>query len=112
MATEANGFVQASIAATPTEVISAGANESVLLTTVIDYNADTESRLLTLYQVADGDAADASNVFLKQTVYRGQSVTVPIGALIVANGGALFADADVAAMVNLSVNYYRSDQQA
>lgn len=112
MATEAQGFVQASLPATPTEIVTAGANEQILFTTLIAFNADTESRLLTLYQVADGDTPDATNVFLKQTIYRGQSVTVPAGALIVAAGAGLYAEADVTSVVNLSVNYYRSDQQA
>jgi hypothetical protein len=47
-----------------------------------------------------------------QTVFRGQSVTVPVGAVVLANGAALYAKADANTAVNLSVNFYRSDQQA
>lgn len=112
MATQATGFVSASLPATPTLLVEAGANESVLFTTVIALNTGTTSRLITLYQVADGGTAGATNVFLKQTVFAGQSVTVPIGALIVSAGASLYAQADVTSVVNLSVNFYRSDQQA
>lgn len=112
MATQAVGAVSASIPATATQVVTSGANEQVLLTTVIAYNSDTVSRLLTLYQVASGGSAGASNVFLKQTIYRGQSVTIPVGALVVANGASLYAQCDAASVLNLSINYYRSDQQA
>lgn len=112
MATQAVGAVSASVPTSATQIVAAGANEQILFTTLIAYNSDTQSRLLTLYQVASGGSAGSSNVFLKQTVYRGQSVTIPVGALVVANGASLWAQCDASSVLNLSVNYYRSDQQA
>ena len=112
MATNASGFVSASIPTSATSMVSSGANETVLFTTVIAYNSDSTSRLLTLYQVPSGGTPGASNVFLKQTIYRTQSVTIPVGALIVANGASLYAQCDAGSVLNLSINFYRSDQLA
>jgi hypothetical protein len=112
MATRATGAVSASISTTAAAVVTAGANEAVLITTIIAYNADTQARLLTLYQVPSAGSAGASTLFLKQTVYAGQSATIPVGALIVSNGASLQAQCDANSVLNLSVNFYRTDQQA
>lgn len=111
MATEATG-VTTVLTATPVALVTAGANESCVITSVIAMNTDTTTRYVTLYQVPSAGSASATNQMTVQTVFRGQSTTVPVGAVVVSNGAALYAEADVTSVVNLSVNYYRSDQQA
>ena len=111
MATEATG-VTTQLTTTPVALVTAGANESCVITSVIAMNIDTTSRFVTLYQVPSAGSATTSNQMTVQTVFRGQSVTVPVGAVVLAAGAALYAEADANTAVNLSVNYYRSDQQA
>jgi hypothetical protein len=111
MATEATG-VTTQLTTTAVALVTAGANESCVITSVIAMNIDTTSRIVTLYQVPAAGSATTANQMTVQTVFRGQSVTVPVGAVILAAGAALYAKADANTAVNLSVNYYRSDQQA
>lgn len=111
MATEATG-VTTVLTTTPAALVTAGPSESCVITSVIAMNTDTTTRYVTLYQVPSGDTADATNQMTVQTVFRGQSTTVPVGAVVVSAGAAIYAEADAGSVVNLSVNYYRSDQQA
>jgi hypothetical protein len=111
MATQATG-VTTQLTTTAVALVTAGANESCVITSVVAMNIDTTSRFVTLYQVPSAGSATTANQMTVQTVFRGQSVTVPVGAVVLANGAALYAKADANTAVNLSVNYYRSDQQA
>jgi hypothetical protein len=95
---------------TAAEILASGANELVIITKLTARNTDTETRVVTLYQVPDGDAADATTEVLAQTVYAGQTANIDFAAAMLNNGGALWAKADVTSVVNLSANYFKSDQ--
>lgn len=110
MATEATGTTTV-LTTTPVAVATAGTNEAIVLTNVIAMNTDTESRVVSLYQVPSGGSATSSNLMTTQSVFRNQSTTIPVGAVVVSNGAAIYAECDDTSVVNLSVNFYRTDQQ-
>lgn len=111
MATVIRGATTA-LSTTATAKLTAGANEAVTFTNVSVMNNDTTSRLVTFYQVPSGGSATSSNQCLVQTVFAGQSTTVPAGAVNVANGAALYVKIDSGTSVNLMLNYFITDQQA
>lgn len=114
MATRATGVTSA-LSTTATAKLTAGANEAIVFTNVTAMNTDTAagaSRVVTFYQVPSGGSATSANQCLVQSVFAGQSVTIPAGAFVIANGAALYAKVDSGTSVNLSLNYYTTDQQA
>jgi hypothetical protein len=111
MATTARGVTSA-LSGTAASKVAAGANEAIVFTNVSLMNLDTTSRLVTFYQVASGGSATTANQCLVQSVITGQSTTVPAGAFVIANGASLWAKTDSGTSVNLSLNYYTTDQQA
>ena len=110
MATRATG-VTSGLTTTPTAKVTAGANEAVVFTNVTVMNLDTTSRVVTFYQVPSGGSATSSNQCLTQSVLTGQSASIPVGAFVVANGAALYVAIDSGTSVNISLNYYTTDQQ-
>jgi len=98
------------LTATPQIVLTAAANELVIVTRFQAYNSDTTARIVTLYQVPDGDTPDAAtNLVHKQTVYAGQSTSIDFSGAIAADG-AIYAECDVTDVVIFSSNYFKSDQ--
>jgi hypothetical protein len=89
---------------------TAGANELVTVVRAQVQNTDTVARLVTVHQVAPSGSATTSNQVHVQTVYAGQSTSLDIAGMMVAAGAALYFKADVGAVVNLSLNVFRSDQ--
>lgn len=110
MATRATGVTTA-LSTTATAKATAGANEAIVFTNVTVMNNDTTARVVTFYQVASGGSATSANQCLVQSVFAGQSTTIPAGAFVVANGAALYVKIDSGTSVNLSLNYYTTDQQ-
>jgi hypothetical protein len=111
MATQGSGTPSV-LTATAAAVVTAGDNELVTVVRAQVQNIDTESRLVTIYQVPDGgSASDTTNKVHTQTVYTGQSTSLDIAGMMVAAGSALYAKADAADKVILSLNLFRSDQQ-
>lgn len=90
---------------------TAGANELVTVVRGQVQNIDTVSRLVTVYQVPSGGTAGDTNKVHTQTVYAGQSTSLDIAGMMVAAGATLQFKADAGAVVNLSLNLFRSDQQ-
>lgn len=90
---------------------TAGANELVTVVRAQVQNIDAVSRLVTIHQVPSGGTATDANKAHTQTVYAGQSTSLDIAGMMVAAGAAIFAKADAASVVNLSLNIFRSDQQ-
>jgi len=111
MATRATGAT-AALTTTATSVLAAGVNEAIVFTNVIAMNRDTTARVVTLYQVPSGGVSGVTNQLLTQSVYAGQSQSISIGAVVIANGASLHAKIDSGTSVNLSLNYYTTDQQA
>ena len=60
MATEATG-VTTQLTTTAVALVTAGANESCVITSVIAMNIDTTSRIVTLYQVPAAGSATTAN---------------------------------------------------
>lgn len=90
---------------------TAGANELVTVVRAQVQNIDTVARLVTVYQVASGGTAGDTNKVHVQTVYAGQSTSLDIAGMMVAAGATLQFKTDASAVVNLSLNLFRSDQQ-
>ncbi len=111
MATRATGETSG-LTATAVNQVAAGANEAIVFTNVTLMNLDTTARVVTFYQVASGGSATSANQCLVQSVFAGQSTTVPVGAFVIANGASLWAKTDSGTSVNLSLNFYTTDQQA
>lgn len=111
MATRATGVTD-DLTTTATAVLTAGPNEAIVFTNVIAMNRDSTARVVTLYQVPSAGSAGATNQIITQSVYAGQSTSIPIGAVVIANGASLHAMIDSGTSVNLSLNYYTTDQQA
>lgn len=109
MATTGSGLPY-TLTTSPQVVLSAGANELVIITRLQALNNDTTARIVYLHQVPSGGSADASNLVHKQTVYAGQSTSIDFAGAISNNGGKLYASADVGAVVVFSANAFRSDQ--
>lgn len=111
MATQGSGSTT-TLSDTAAAVVTAGDNELVTVVRAQVYNADTQARLVTIHQVASGGSATSGNIAHTQTVYAGQSTTLDIAGLMVAAGAAVYAKADAASVVNLSLSVFRSDQQS
>lgn len=111
MATQGTGL-PVTLTTTAAAITTAGANELVTIVRIQAYNADTVSRLVTIYQVPSGGTAGASNLVHTQTVYRGASTSIDVAGLMAAAGATIQAKADANSVVNLSVNQFRSDQAA
>lgn len=110
MATQGSGVVTV-LTTSAVALATSGDNELVTVVRAQVQNIDTVSRLVTVYQVPDGGAADDTTKVHVQTVYAGQSTSLDIAGMMAANGAALYFKADAGAVVNLSLNLFRSDQQ-
>lgn len=111
MATIGSGAITV-LAATTAAVATAGANELITIVNARVQNNDTVSRLVTVYQVPSGGFVSDANKAHTQTVYAGQATSLDIAGMMVAAGASLHAKADAGSVVNLSLNLFRSDQQA
>jgi len=109
MATTGSG-TPFTLTTTPVAVLSAGANELVIITRLQAYNSDTTSRVVTLHQVPSGGSVGATTKVHVQTVYAGQSTSIDFAGAITNNGGSIYASADVTSVVVLSANAFLSDQ--
>lgn len=109
MATKGTG-VTTVLTTSPVALATAGANELITSVRGQIMNTDTVARLVTVYQVASGGAATDSNKMHVQTVYAGQSTSLDFAGTMVAAGAALYFKADAGAVVNVSLNIFRSDQ--
>lgn len=112
MATQGSGTPSV-LTTSAAAVVTAGANELVTVVRAQVQNVDTTSRLVTVYQVPSaGSASDTTNKVHTQTVYAGQSTSLDIAGMMVEAGKSLQMKADANSVVILSLNVFRSDQQA
>lgn len=110
MATSGSG-VTTVLTTSSVALATAGANELVTVVRAQVQNIDTVGRLVTVHQVASGGSPTDANKVHTQTVYAGQSTSLDIAGMMVAAGASLQFKADAGAVVNLSLNLFRSDQQ-
>jgi hypothetical protein len=101
----------AALSSSATSVLAAGANEAITIAKVLACNTDSVARTVTVYQVASGGSASASNTVLSAySIGAGSTVTLPVSSLFLAAGAFLSAKEDSGTTVNLSINYTREDQ--
>lgn len=100
------------LGATPAVLLEAGDNELITLSKVSIYNDDTVPRLVTVYHDVTGAAgAVTATKMLVKTVNGKESAPLMLSSLYLANGSKLWVECDVAAKVNIDINYTSTDQQ-
>ncbi len=102
------------LTASAVAILTAGTNEVYTLSKVLVTNTDSVARTVTVYHDVTGAAGAVTGTLVIKalSLSAGETKTLPLSSVFLANGAKLYALADVTSVVNLDINYTTSEQTA